>query len=116
MATNVVFVGWDRPIPGREGKAVELFQEYMQYLGGLQQAGTIQSFEAVLLGVHGGDLNGFVLIRGDPAKLDALLSSEQWETYITRGGLVLDRFGSIRGAAGNLLTEQMQLYAKSIPS
>jgi len=41
MGTNVVFLGWDRPTAGRERKAVELFQEYMQYLGGLQQAGTI---------------------------------------------------------------------------
>ena len=49
MGTNVVFLGWDRPTAGREGKAVELFQEYMQYLGGLQQAGTIQSFEPVFL-------------------------------------------------------------------
>ncbi|MGE5602340.1 MAG: hypothetical protein ACM30E_04790 [Nitrososphaerales archaeon] len=112
MAANVVVSGWDRPVPGREGKAIELFQEYMQYLGGLQQAGTIQSFEAVLLDLHGGDLNGFTMIRGDPAKLDALLSSDEWATFMTRAGLLLEGFGQIRGVSGDLLAKQMGLYAK----
>ena len=116
MGTNVVFLGWDRPTAGREGKAVELFQEYMQYLGGLQKAGTIQSFEPVFLGIHGGDLNGFTLIRGDSGKLDALLSSEAWETYLVRAGLLLDGFGCIRGVSGDLLTKQMGLYTKAIPA
>jgi hypothetical protein len=100
------------PTPGYETKAVELFQEYMEYLGGPQRAGTIQSFEPVILGVHGGDLNGFTLIRGDPGKLHALLASEQWDTYLVRAGLVLDGLGIIRGVSGDLLTKQMGLFAK----
>ena len=69
MGTNVVFMGWDRPTPGREQMAVAHFQEFTQYLGGLQQAGTIQSFDTVLLNSHGGDLNGFALIRETRASL-----------------------------------------------
>lgn len=48
-------MGWDRSIAGREAQAAQLFQEVVQYLGGLQQVGTIQSFEPVLLSPHGGD-------------------------------------------------------------
>ena len=100
MGTNVVFVGWNRPTTGHEQIATALFQEFMQYLGGQQQAGTIQSFESVFLNPHGGDLNGFTLIRGDSGKLDALLSSEAWETYMTRAGLLMDGFGFLRGRNG----------------
>jgi hypothetical protein len=32
--------------------------------GGLQLQGTIKSFDTVFLDPHGGDLNGFFLIRG----------------------------------------------------
>lgn len=56
MSSNVIFIGWDRTIPGRERIGAEHFAEFMQYLGGLQQKGTIQSFEGVLLDPHGGDL------------------------------------------------------------
>lgn len=112
MSTNVIFMGWDRPVAGREAQAGQLFQECLQYLGGLQQAGTIQSFETVLLGPHGGDLNGFFLIRGETAKLDALQSSEEWMSYTTRGGLALEGLGVVRGATGELVMTWMDLWNK----
>jgi hypothetical protein len=113
MGTNVVFVGWDRPSHGREQIATALFQEFMQYLGGQQQAGEIQSFDSVFLDLHGGDLNGFTLIHGDSGKLDALLSSEAWETYMTRAGLSMDGFGVVRGVTGELLMKQMERYMRA---
>lgn len=112
MSTNVIFMGWDRSIPGREAESAAHFQEFMQYLAGLQQAGAIGSFEAVLLNPHGGDLNGFVLIRGDNDQLNALSSDEDWITHITRGGMHLEGLGIVRGTTGELLMEQMGLWTK----
>lgn len=116
MSSNVIFMGWNRPTPGREALSAELFQETLQYLGGLQQAGTIQSFQPVLLAAHGGDLNGFILIQGDSAQLDALASSDEWFGQVTRAGLRLDGFGVIRGATGDLLMEWMARWSSSIPA
>jgi hypothetical protein len=116
MGTNVVFIGWDRPTPGRERLAAAVFQEFQQYLGGLQQAGAIQSFESVFLTYHGGDLNGFTLIRGEFGKLDALLSSEEWETIITRAGVLMDGFGVLRGVTGELLMKRMESFLKAQPA
>jgi hypothetical protein len=116
MSTNAIFVGWNRTVVGREAQAAELFQEFLQYLGGLQQAGTIQSFEPVLLSPHGGDLNGFILVRGETAKLDALESDKKWFTYITRAGTVLEGQGVVRGATGELVGEWMSLFGEVIPT
>jgi hypothetical protein len=116
MTTNVIFMGWDRAIAGREADAAQLFQEVVQYLGGLQQAGTIQSFEPVLLSPHGGDLNGFFLIRGENDRLDALQSDEEWFTYVTRGGMLLEGLGVVRGATSEMVTEWMDLWSKIIPA
>ena len=116
MSSNLVFFGWDRPIPGRETVSAAHFQEFVQYLGGLQQSGTIQSFEAVFLDPHGGDLNGFFLIRGEPAKLDTVMASDAWHTHLTRGGLHLDGLGAIRGATGELVMARMALWSKLIPA
>jgi hypothetical protein len=112
MSGNVIFMGWNHPVAGREAQSTELFQEFLQYLGGLQQAGTIESFEPVFLDFHGGDMNGFVLLRGKGAKLDALQSSEEWLTYMTRAGFSMEGLGIVRGVTGEMLMEQMNLWNK----
>ena len=114
MSSNVILVGWNRSIPGREGTSAAHFQEFAQFIGGLQQTGAVQSFEAVLLDPHGGDLNGFFLIRGEPAKLAAVIASDAWSTHITRAALHMDGVGVIPGATGELVMERMALWSKLI--
>ena len=116
MHTNAIFVGWNRTVVGREAQAGELFQEFLQYLGGLRQAGTIQSFEPILLNPHGGDLNGFILIRGEGSQLDALESADEWQDYITRSGMLLEGNGVVRGAAGEMVGSWMDRWMRLIPA
>jgi hypothetical protein len=115
MSNNVVLFGWNRSIPGREKISAEHFQQFMGYLGGLQQKGAIQSFDTVFLDVHGGDMNGFCLIRADNAKLDALLGSAEWEAHMTRASLHLQGAGCVRGVTGSRVAERMELWTKTIP-
>lgn len=116
MAGNVILFGWKRSIPGREKMSGQHFDEFVKYLGGLQQKGAIQSFEAVFLDTHGGDLNGFSLIKGESAKLDALVSTTEWITHITRASLHLDGSGVVRGVTGNEVMERMAIWNSLIPS
>jgi hypothetical protein len=81
----------------------------------LQQKGAIQSFDTVLLDSHGGDLNGFFLIRADPARLDSLIGSVEWETHMTRALLHLEGSGAVRGVSGELIAARMDLWSKTIP-
>jgi hypothetical protein len=116
MTTNVMLFGWNRPLPGREPLSAEHFGEFMQYLGGLQQKGSIKSFDVVLLNPHGGDLNGFFLIRAESAQLDALVSSDDWVRHMTRAALHLDHSGEIRGVTGDRVQERIKLWTSLIPS
>ena len=115
MSTNVILFGWNRSLPGREQLSAEHFGEFTQYLGGLQQAGAIQSFEAVFLTIHGGDLNGFFLIRGENDQLDVLMASEAWSAHILRADFHLQGAGVVRGATGALVMERMAQWMKNIP-
>ena len=72
MATGALVIGWGPAVRGREQKALQVFNEAIQYYTRLQQQGTIESFEPVALEPHGGDLEGFLLIRGDRVDLDDL--------------------------------------------
>ena len=116
MSSNVVFFAWNRSIPGRERLSAEHFPQFVQYLTGLQQKGAIQSFDTVFLDPHGGDLNGFFLIRGEPGKLDALVASLDWVTHMTRALLHLEGSGTVRGLTGELIAARMDLWSKTIPA
>jgi hypothetical protein len=116
MATDVVFMGWDRSVPGREAMSAEHFQEVLGWLGGLQQAGKIESFESVLLVQHGGDLNGFMLIRGSKAQIDTVTGTEEWMDHITRGGIHLEGFGVVRGVTGEGVMDWMGRWGRLIAS
>jgi hypothetical protein len=116
VPANMILFGWNRSIHGREKVSAQHFEEFVKYLGGLQQKGTIQTFDVVFLDAHGGDLNGFFLIRGDSAKLDALISTPEWITHIARASLHLEGCGVVRGVTGNEIPGRMALWTSVIPS
>ena len=114
MADAAIFIGWGAPVRGRETKALQVFGEAIAYYGKLQTAGTIESFEPVILTAHGGDLAGFVLIRGEAAKLEALKQTEDWRTIQIRAGMIVDNLGVIDAAIGGSLAQGMASYAAQI--
>ena len=108
MANGALVIGWGSVIPGREQKSLQVFNEALQYYARLQQQGTIESFEPVALDYHGGDLQGFLLIRSDREKLNALRTNEEFLRLTNRVGLVVDNFGVITAFIGE---ELRRLYA-----
>jgi hypothetical protein len=115
MGDSVIFMGWDRVVAGREQLSMQLFQDTLQYLGGQQAAGNIDSFEPVLLRPHGGDLNGFFLIRGESGKLNAMVESPEWTAFVNRGTMIMQGLGVVPGVAGELLMEWMAAWGEAIP-
>jgi hypothetical protein len=111
---HVLFIGWNRSVAGRERAALELFQHALGYFGEMKAAGQISSVEPVLLGAHGGDLNGFILVKGDEAKLDVLQHSEKFMDLITRCAVNVEGVGAIRGWSGESLMSQVQRYSRVI--
>jgi len=107
MATGALVIGWGPAVRGRELKALLVFNEAIQYYTQLQQQGTIESFEPVVLEPHGGDLNGFVLIRGDREKLNALRTSEEFIHLTNRAELIVDNLGIITAFIGEELQRQL---------
>lgn len=110
MAGEALFLGWGPVVRGREQTALRVFQETIEYYGRLQQEGRIESFEPVLIAPHGGDLGGFVLLRGERAKLDEIRSSEEFERAVTRAATVVDNVGVINAFTGESLGKTMERF------
>ena len=114
MADQVLFIGWDHPVIGREQQAMQLFQKCLQYYGKLKSEGKIESFEPVILGAHGGDLNGFFYVKGEAAKLAAVQQEETFMDIVTEARYCIEGFGVISGYTGARLTDMMSRWAKHI--
>ncbi len=108
--SNTIILGWNRPIPGREKQAMELFQSSLAYWSKKQEAGQISSFEPILAALHGGDMNGFFVVKGDPAKLDSLMHEKDYVELVMSLGIALEGFGAVRGYSGERLSEIMQSW------
>jgi hypothetical protein len=114
MADAALFVGWGAPVRGRESKGLEVFNEAIAFHGECQQAGRIESFEVVLLAPHGGDLDGFMLIRGSQDQLDSLMRNEDFMRLNTRASMIVERFGVTQAALGETLGQQISIYQEAI--
>src|SRR5437879_7182686 len=67
-----LFIGWGATAAGRERKAVELFGESLRFLTNLVTSGEVASVEPFFLEPHGGDLEGFFLVRGGREELNRI--------------------------------------------
>lgn len=114
MANAALFIGWGVPVPGRERQALRVFNESIQYYSWLQQQGRIESFEPVLLEQHGGDLGGFVLLRGDDEQLSRLRTDTEFQHNTTRAGLVVSNLGVVSGFIGENLSRIMGDYQSQV--
>ena len=107
MADEALFIGWGEVVRGRETKALEVFNESIQYYGQLQQDGRIESVDAWFLAPHGGDLQGFILLRGEREQLDEVQRSPEFERLQTRAGMIVDRTGTVNAYTGEALGRLM---------
>jgi hypothetical protein len=114
VADYGLFVGWGQVPRGREKKALIEFNDAIQYYAGLQQKGDIEGFEPVILEAHGGDLLGFVLIRGTREKLARLRVDQEFERRLIRAGLIVDNLGVVGALVGQGVTEGLVTYQEQL--
>ena len=98
MSDFGLFVGWGAVRAGQQANANKVFGEAVAYWESLKAAGTIESYETVVLGYHGGDLAGYFLVRGDPAGLPALSMSPEFQRLTSRAAAVVESLGVIPAA------------------
>ena len=114
MADAGLFIGWGAPVRGREAKGLEVLSEALAYYGRLQQQGAVESVEPVLLEPHGGDLQGFILLRGSEERLAQLRVDDEFVRLSTRASLVVERVGVAGAALGDGLQASIETYQQAI--
>jgi hypothetical protein len=113
MAEAGLFVGWGAPVRGREVKSLDVFQEALAFYAGRKEKGEIEDFEVVLLAPHGGDLGGFLLVKGSADQIAAIRASEDFDRLNTRAGLVVDQFGVVDAVVDEAVAGQIETFREA---
>jgi hypothetical protein len=101
MATAVLFIGWNRPIAGRESEAYKfLTGESVEILNKFQKQGYFESFDRIALMPHCGTTNGMLLLHGERAKLDELRRTDDFEHFSLKLMTLLEGYGVVPGLTG----------------
>ena len=70
MAEAALFIGWGEVARGREKRALDVYSDSLS-TGRLQQEGRIERFDVAVLNPTGGDLGGFIMLRGTAEQIDS---------------------------------------------
>jgi hypothetical protein len=114
MADAGLFIGWGQVVRGREGQALDAFNDTVAFYGRLQEEGRIESFEVCLLDPHGGDLDGWMLLRGSAEQMHALEDDDEFQRYLTRANLIVENLGVIHASIGEGIQRTMSIYQEEI--
>lgn len=114
MIHNALFVGWGAPIVGREIAATKVFGEWVEMLGSWKNKGAIETFTPVFLQPRGGELTGFFLITGKPAKLNELYESDEVRRATVRAEVIVQNFGVVSAITGDEVGKQMALWTATV--
>jgi hypothetical protein len=113
LASAVLFIGWDRPISGVDPKKAygHLLTEGIPFLKKLEGK-LVERIEPVALTPHGGDVNGFVLLFGERAKLDELRRTDDFEAFVMKMGDLFDGLAVVPGVNWEGIQAVMKRYEK----
>jgi hypothetical protein len=108
MATALLFIGWDRPIVGREQEAWKyLMGEGIETLQKFEKQGFFERMERIALTPHCGSTNGMLLLFGERTKLDELRRTDEFEKLSLRLMTLFTGYGVVPGLNGEGLDRAM---------
>lgn len=113
MADRVLLISWGRPVPGREERGLEVFNEAIGICGRMQQEGRIEKFDVVLLRPNG-DLNGYIELHGSAEQIAAVHEDEEFQRNTVDANLVVDRLRHVDGITGEEVARQISMYQESV--
>jgi hypothetical protein len=111
MSEAALFVGWGQPVRGREKRSLDVFNDAVTYYGERLADGSIESFEPVLLDPHGGDLQGFFLIKGPAQALAAMRATEEFQRLHLRAAMIVENLGIIDARADDAVLTQLGWFS-----
>ncbi|UTI62938.1 hypothetical protein NBH00_16425 [Paraconexibacter antarcticus] len=113
MAERTLFIGWGTPVPGREDRALEVFDDAIGILGRAEQDGRIVGFDVVLLDPNR-DLNGYIQVAGTVEQIAALRAHPEFVRNTADAQLAVADVRHVEGWAGAGVNRKMATYREAL--
>ena len=113
METGLM-IRWGKVIPGREEQALALFTEAVAYYEDLKKAGKLTSYEPFLRRTADFAVEqGFFILKGPVQEIFAIMESDAYKDFTTKGLLLLDHFTVEMLIVGDDVLGQLDRYDKA---
>lgn len=113
MADRVLFIGWGNPVPGREERGLEVFNEALGLLGRMQQDGRVDGFDVALLDPNT-DLGGYVVVRGSAEQIAGVRADDEFRRNMIDASLIVENLRHIEGFTNEGVAREMAMYQEAI--
>ena len=113
MADRVLFISWGTPVPGREERGLEVFNDALGICGRMQQEGRIEKFDVVLLQPNG-DMNGYIELHGSAEQIAAVHEDEEFQRNTIDAGFIVENLRHVDGVTNEEVARQMAMYQESM--
>lgn len=101
MSDSIIFIGWNRSHVGLEKQSMKTFARAIEYFSKLQKDGKIESCDIVALSPHGGDLNAFVMLKGEGQKLAEIKRDNTFIQLAYEANFCTQGYGIVTGHIGD---------------
>lgn len=113
MADRVLLISWGRPVPGREERGLEVFNEAVGLYGRKQQDGKIEAFDVALL-VPNAKLDGYIAVRGSGDQIALLQEDEEYQRNMADASLIVEDLAVCVGYTNEGVARQMEIYQDAV--
>ena len=113
MADRMLMISWGRTIPGREVRALEVFNESLGLYGRMQQEGRVESFEVTLMQPNG-LMAGAVMLKGSVGQIAAVRDDAEFRRVCTAAVLIVEDFAITDGYCDQGVADQIGLFQEAI--
>jgi hypothetical protein len=113
MADSCLHISWTGVVPGREERAVEVFNESVGLYGRLQQEGKVESFDVVLLDPNPG-IEGYFELRGSQQQMDAVRAMDEFRERMADATMIATNMTIIDGKCNEGIAKEMERFERAI--
>jgi hypothetical protein len=113
MADRMLLVTWGATVPGREERALEVFNEAVGLAGRMQQDGRIENF-SICLNQPTPGFEGFIQMNGSAAQIAGLSDDEEFQRNTADAALIVQDLRHIQGHTGEGVARMMDIYREAI--
>ena len=113
MADRMLMVSWGRTVPGREVRALEVFNDSLGIYGRLQQEDRIETFDVTLLAPNP-LMAGYAVLKGSAAQMAGVRDDLEFRRLCANASLIVDDFNVTDGFCDQGVADQIGLFQEAI--